>query len=340
MIAALDRLSGRGIDIKLARTPREAADHLHPEEQVLVFANAVVMLDAQLRPLVESNRAAVMILPEAWGRDRFERIDAVDNWAGVAVFPAPMIRETAAMLGDWAFSPTLIRRGIQQGVDRLPLRLTQEKEADEISPILREDLVGTARVLAQTADVSPDGLVEKHAMMPGLRRLAAWVALKPVSAAMLAFASLFLFLSSLGAGLAGFSASAFLLMLPANGLALLTLIVGQSGMPEPKPLTSILNARTLWLSLLLVCIGGRAVWASSGAETLFALCLWLAIQFLLLFHTRLRGAFWPEWRPGASGLALILGLSFGLGWPITGLAVCLAFAIAVQISVQRHSIGR
>lgn len=135
MMSALDRLRARGVDIKLARSPQEAADYFHPEEKVLVFANALVLPDTELEQLVARDRAAALTLPEPWGRDRFERIDAVDNWAGVVTLGAPMIRETASMLGEWAFAPTLIRRAIQQGVERLPLPLTREEEADELSPL-------------------------------------------------------------------------------------------------------------------------------------------------------------------------------------------------------------
>jgi hypothetical protein len=41
MVSALDRLKARGLDIALARSPREAADKLHPDENVLVYANVV-----------------------------------------------------------------------------------------------------------------------------------------------------------------------------------------------------------------------------------------------------------------------------------------------------------
>ncbi len=337
MMSALDRLRSRGVDIKLARSPGEATDHLHPDEQVMLFANAIVMQDHPLAALAQSDRPTALILPEIWGRDRFERIDAVDNWAGAALLPAAMIRETAAMLGDWAFGPTLIRRAVQQGVARVPLDLASESEADEIAPLVRDDLVGTARVLARTAEVSADGVVERRAILPWLRGVAAWIALKPVSAMLLALLALSVLLMALGAGVAGYAGAAFLLLVPANVLALLTRLVGQSGMPEPRLLTPLLAGRALWLPVLLAVVAGQE-YGAGGRVDVVLLCLWLATQMAFLVHARARGGVWPEWRPGVTGVAILLGAGFVAGWPVIGLGASLFVSLAVQASLQ-HRLG-
>ncbi len=342
MMSALDRLRARGVDIKLARSPQEAADYFHPEEKVLVFANALVLPDTELEQLVARDRAAALTLPEPWGRDRFERIDAVDNWAGVVTLGAPMIRETASMLGEWAFAPTLIRRAIQQGVERLPLPLTREEEADELSPLIRDDLVGTARGLARAADVVAEGVVERRAILPALRPLASWIALKPVSATALALGAVVLLLGAIGLGVTGYASISLITLFPAYSLAVLTLLVGQSGMPAPKPLDQFLANRPLWLPLIVLVLSGHQFWADGRGNILptILLGLWFTVQSLLLFHARLRSAAWPDWRPGDAGVAPLLALAFATGVPQIGLACAIAVTLILQISVQNRALWR
>ena len=342
MIPALDRLRARGVDIKLARSPQEAADYFHPEEKVLVFANAVVVPDTELEQLVAREGPAALTLPEAWGRDRFERIDAVDNWAGVVTLGAPMIRDTASMLGEWAFAPTLIRRAIQHGVERRPLPLTREEEADELSPLMRDDLVGTARSLARAAEVVAEGALERRVILPALRPLASWIALKPVSATALSLGATMFLLGAVGLGVAGYASISLITLLPAYILAVLTLLVGKSGMPAPKPLDQFLANRPLWLPLIVLVVIGHMFWADGRGNVLptIVLGLWFTVQSLLLFHARLRSAAWPEWRPGDAAIAPILALAFALGAPQIGLAVAIALTLILQISVQNRALWR
>lgn len=338
MVTALDRLKARGIDISLARSPREAADKLHPEENVLVYANVVFVQDAALAQLVSAAAPTVLTLPEPWGRDRFERIDATDNWAGVATVPASLIRETVAMLGDWAFGPTLIRRAVQQGVARTPLSLRNEAETDEIAPLVQEDLSGTARAIARHAGVAADGVFERHVLMPVLRPFAAWISLKPVSSTMVAVLTLALLAGALGCALAAQPLPAFGLLVLAGGTTLLTRLLGQTGVPEPKRLAQLIDWRCLILPGVLIAIaaygfgGWRGQWASA------VLALWLAVQSLITVHAVRRGATLPLWRAGATGEALILLVSFTAGWPMVGLALALVHALAVQVTIQHKSV--
>ena len=339
MVTALDRLKARGIDIGLARSPREAADRLHPDENVLVYANVVFVQDTELARLTSANAPTVLTLPEPWGRDRFERIDATDNWAGVAQLPASLIRETVAMLGDWAFAPTLIRRAVQQGVARAPLVLRNEAETDEIAPLVQDDLAGTARAIARHAGVAADGVVERHALMPLLRPFAAWVSLKPVSSAMVAALTLLLFAGALASALWDQPLAAFGLMILGGILTLLTRLLGQTGVPEPKGMARLIDWRCLVLPAILTATAmyGFAGWKGQWAEAVLA--LWIAVQTLLTVHAVRRGGVLPAWRAGATGEALVLLAAFASGWPIIGLVLVLLHALALQIFVQHKGLS-
>jgi hypothetical protein len=339
MVAALDRLKARGLDIALARSPREAADKLHPDENVLVYANVVFVQDDALALLVEANAPTMLTLPEPWGRDRFERIDATDNWAGVATLPASLIRETVAMLGEWAFAPTLIRRAVQQGVTRTPLALRNEAETDEIAPIVQDDLSGTARAIARHADVVADGALERLAFMPVLRRFAAWVSLKPVSSTMMAALALLLMAATVGVAVVNQPIPAFALLIAASATTLLTKLLGQTGVPEPKAMTRLLDWRCLVLPAVLMSAAahGFAGWKGQWATAIFA--LWLAVQMLITIHAARRGASLPLWRAGATGEALVLLVAYVAGWPMIGLGLLLLHAVITQVWVQQKSLN-
>lgn len=336
MLTALDRLKSRGVDIALARSPREAADFLHPDEDVLVLANAVVLADDTLNTIAEAGVGCVLTVPEAWGRDRFERIDATDNWTGVGLLPARMIRDTVAMLGEWAFAPTLLRRAIQQGVARSPLALRSEGETDEIAPIIRDDLVGTARAISRSAKVRLDGVVEQFGLAPVIRPLASWIALKPVSASLIAGLAI---LSGAGCIIAsgfGLAVASFLLLILAAAFGLLARLVGQTGIPEPRPLATLLNGRPLWLPMALLVTGAQILATRPSAMAVAILSVWLAIQMLLTIQVAAKGVDLPAWRPGNAGIALGLAFAFGLGWPVIGLTAALVVTLAVQIWAQRR----
>ncbi len=337
LVHALDRLKTRGLTISLARSPGEAADHLHPDENVLVFSGAAILRDEDLTTLIYRAVPTLLTIPEPWARDRFERIDAVDNWAGVAILPASQIRHTVAMLGEWSFAPTLIRRAIQQGVSREPLALVAEGEVHGIAPRAALDLKGTAATLASTVVIRPHGVVERLAILPGLRRFSGWLALKPISATLIA-------LMSILAGLGAFAAAGFdlvplsmALLIVSATLALLTNVIGQIGHAAPPFVTKILGSRAAWLPFLLLFLSGRSAFASSANWVASLLMTWLAIQMLLQVDARAKGAVMPNWRLGSTGEALLIGGSILAGWPSIGVLLCLAHRLVIQLWIQREA---
>lgn len=338
MVGAMDRMKARGLDVSLARSPREAADRLHPDEDVLVFSTAVFVQEAEFEQLAQGDGALLLTLPEAWGRDRFERIDGEDNWAGVARLPASLIRETVAMLGDWAFAPTLLRRAVQQGAARARLALKDEAETDDIAPLVQEDLSGTAKAIARNADVSAEGVVERFALMPPLRHLASWIALKPVSATMTAAAAIAGGFATLVAAAANIPLAAFALQVLTAAIALLTVLLGQTGIPEIKSLARFLRWRGLLMpvTVIIVAAHGFAGWRGDWPNAVLA--LWLGVQSLLLLHAQVHGAKLPDMRLGGVGQAVLLFAGFAAGWPVLGLGLCVAEAVVLQFRLQNKKI--
>lgn len=338
LMGALDRLKARGVDLALARTPREAADQLHPEEQVLLFNAALILPDEELSGVAALTQPTLFTLPEIWGRDRYERIDAQHNWAGIAVLPASLIRETVAMLGDWAFGPTLLRRAVQLGATRRAMTILSEADGDAMAPVLREDLAGAALAIIRTAEVQTDGVGEK-ALLPPLRQLASRLVLKPISASMIACLALLMGWGSLVSAGFGLMSLGMGLLILGYGLALLTHLVGQAGLAERAMLGRLLQGRALWLPLAVFVYALRLAVMPDAHMVHALLALWLAVQMLVLVHAHRNGAALPSWRIGDVGTALFIGIACLTPWPWVGFGLSLGLALVVQLAIQMRDRG-
>ena len=116
---AVDRLRRQGARIEIARSVADAIDRFHPEERILLVADGAIAAQAALDALAAETGAALLTLPDSQDHAMFERIDAAQRWAGFALLGKPALEATAAMLGDWDLSSTLLRRLVQGGAVRI-----------------------------------------------------------------------------------------------------------------------------------------------------------------------------------------------------------------------------
>ncbi len=119
--SAIDRLRHDGIAATLARDPAEAADHFHPDDNVLLVADGLVAATDCFDAMAVRNPSVILTVMDTPEHQRFERIDAGRRWAGLALTDARTLAETAAMLGDWDLQSTLMRRIVQAGASFLPI---------------------------------------------------------------------------------------------------------------------------------------------------------------------------------------------------------------------------
>jgi hypothetical protein len=174
--------------------------------------------------------------------------------------------------------------------------------------------------------------------MPVLRRFAAWVSLKPVSSTMMAALALALLAATVGLACVNQPIPAFALLIAASVTTLLTKLLGQTGVPEPKAMARLLDWRGLVLPVILISAAayGFTGWKGQWATAIFA--LWLAVQMLITIHAARRGARLPHWRAGATGEALVLLVAYAAGWPMIGLVLVLVHAVISQLWVQQKSL--
>ncbi len=145
LTAAIDRLRGDGLAIEVARSVTDAADRLHPDERLLIFAEGLLADQRLVDRLADASSPTLMIAADGPDTRMLERIDAAARWAGLALIDGARLRRTAAMLGEWDLIPTLVRQAVSDSARRLdvadgadlgapPLHamIGTEAEADEL----------------------------------------------------------------------------------------------------------------------------------------------------------------------------------------------------------------
>ncbi len=159
LTAAFDRLRRDGIPIEVARSAADAADHIHPDEKLLIIGDGCLAAEALIERLVAAPPPTVVTVPDHSERQRFERIDAVTRWGGLALIDGAQLRRTVVMLGEWDLLSTLLRRTLQDGTKRMdafppdspgpPELLLIADRADVLEGVDRR-LIGASRGRAAT----------------------------------------------------------------------------------------------------------------------------------------------------------------------------------------------
>ncbi|HET9460290.1 MAG TPA: NTP transferase domain-containing protein [Sphingomicrobium sp.] len=116
----LERLQQDGLPVVTVGDAAEAASRFEAGEMVLLVADGVAPTPDLLAGLAEEAEAVVVTVPDDAAHERFERIDALSRWSGVALVDSQVIGSTAAILGDWDLQSTLLRRSLQAGARTAP----------------------------------------------------------------------------------------------------------------------------------------------------------------------------------------------------------------------------
>lgn len=119
MNEAMDRLRAEGLPVVTVSDGNEAASRFEAGSLILVVADGLAPDFGLLTRLSEHAEPIVALVPDDDEHQSFERVDATNRWAGVALVDAHLLGSTAAMLGDWDLQSTLLRRAVQEGALRL-----------------------------------------------------------------------------------------------------------------------------------------------------------------------------------------------------------------------------
>jgi len=119
LLEAVARLRHDGIQTGMAQGIDQVADAVGEDETVLLIAEACLPEVGLLRAVCRARVPALAVLPDTTEHSQFERIDAEQRWAGVALLDGHRLAETAAMIGAWDPVSTLLRRAVQEGAGRI-----------------------------------------------------------------------------------------------------------------------------------------------------------------------------------------------------------------------------
>lgn len=326
LVAAFDRLRAEGIDIEIARTASEAADRIHPEEQLLVMGGGVVAGREIVAGLSQRTVPTLLTLRDRDGTGHYERIDGLDRWAGLALLSGKLLRDTAAMLGDWTLGPTLLRTALQAGVERMPA------DGGVLSLVANEqDAHDFAQALARGNGTHGAGFWQSQIVGPIVQRLlprllGPGVSLELVSAlpsAMMAAAML--------AGVLGWIPASFgLFLLSGFPLAAARVMADIAARPD-RVLRWTSEARSPMLLALLGFAGWTLNLPRLGWGPL-VLALWAGIALMLQPRSSAREA----WIADADLIALELLMCSLIGQPVLGLMIAVAHAVISQFWLVRH----
>lgn len=117
----LQRLERDGLPVITVSDGAEAASRFEAGELVLLLADGLAPPPDLLAAIADEEEPVIVTVPDDPAHARFERIDAVSRWSGVALVDGQAIGATAAMLGDWDLQSTLLRRSLQGGARTAPI---------------------------------------------------------------------------------------------------------------------------------------------------------------------------------------------------------------------------
>jgi hypothetical protein len=117
----LERLQQEGLPVVTVGDGTEAASRFEAGEMILLVADGLAPPPELLASLAEEQEPVIVTVPDDEAHQRFERIDAVSRWSGVAIVDSQTLGATAAMLGEWDLQSTLLRRALQGGARTAPL---------------------------------------------------------------------------------------------------------------------------------------------------------------------------------------------------------------------------
>ncbi len=328
LVAAFDRLRGDGVDIDIARNASDAADRIHPDEQLLVMASGVVTLRSVILDLVRTSKPTLLTVPDIPENAHFERIDGQDRWAGAALLSGKLLRETAAMLGDWTLGPTLLRCALQSGASRFAhdsrtaLSLVQNEAAAQ----------DASRAIAASAVVSNEGLFDRFVTSPIAGRLTPIALSRHVPVDLVAVLPLVITVTALTFAVMGWPASAFFTFLLSGIPARMARVMSDIA-ARPTPLLrwhGIL--RPIILCLLLIIVAVQA--ARTGLDwSPLILALWGSVTLFSL----------PKsdqpliWHADVHILSSEMLIACAFGYPTIGLALVVLHLVATQYALRQKA---
>lgn len=326
LVAAFDRLRADGIDIDIARDAREAADRIHPEEQLLVMAPGTVASREIVARLTASDKPTLLTLVDGPDTVQFERIDGVERWTGLALLNGDLLRQTAAMLGDWTLGPTLLRTALQRDARR------KRHEGGGLALVQNErDAQSIAEFFVSGSDSGGSGFWHGQVIKPAVSKLLPILLTRNVSLDVVVVLPVVLLALSMIVAAIGWTAASFGIFLLAAFPAAAGKVMTDIAV-RPDRLLRWADDAKLPVLLALLCFAGWAVDVAGAGWGAFVLALWAGIALILQPRTEER----EPWLANADLVAVELLMASLIGQTLFGLMIAVSHAVISQFYLVRR----
>lgn len=322
LVSALDRLRAQGLNVALARTAREAADLVHPDETILLFDAGCVPGAELLAGLAAGDGMRIVTFPLSGHSPDRELIDADHAWAGLARIEGRIVRKTAEILGDWALAPTLLRFAVQAGAGRTKLDEGPNCPLWSVKSTADAAWVTSALVGGQQERVSGLAGIALGPVSGLIAAQAARVGLPPFALELL---TAIILLAGVCTAISGWVLTA-LLLIPIGALAgLAASRLGRAALGQSKYFRHFYPALA-WVGRLALIATGYGASVSGWGWGSIVVSLWLVWELWQAGGPKKR------FDPDEISACVITALGLAAGSPVAGLALALAHGLIWRIS--------
>lgn len=338
LTAAIDRLKRDGVPVEVARSVADAADHIHPEERLLVIGDGVIADNETFARIAAAPPLTMLTLADSAATQHWERIDATRRWAGLALFNGALLRRTVEMLGDWDLQSTLLRRAVQAGAAGI------EGDAGGTDPLLfiiEDEPTGQVieRALAERVMLEPAGWPDALLFSPVARLLAPEALMRGVGGAWLRGGGLGMSALALVAAAFGWFFAAALLLLFGALVESIGRHADALGLRDGARAIAWVRARTALLAGALAIVPVRLI-VDGGGWGHGAVAAAVAGAMLALALQRLGSRAVPSrWIADGDALVILFALLALFGQAGAGLGAMALYAFASLIVALKAAIA-
>ena len=337
LLAAIDRLKRDGVPVEVARSVGHAADHIHPDERLLVIGDGVVADNDTLGRVAAAPVLSMLTLADSAASQHWERIDATRRWAGLALFNGALLRRTVEMLGDWDLQSTLLRRAVQAGAEGI------DGATGPVEPLLyiiEDEPTGQAieRALAERVMLQSTGWPDARLFAPVARLLAPEALMRGVGGGWLRGGALAISALALPFAFYGWFLAAALLLALGGLVDSIGRHADALGLRGRRRAAWWAPARLGLLAAALAIVPVRLIADGGGWGHGLVAAVVAGALVALDLHRRGALGLLPRWIADADALVLLF-VPFALfGQPAAGLAAMALYAFVSLIGAQVRTV--
>lgn len=116
--AAIARAELNGMHIDIVKSPRQCAELIDAQQDVLLLGDGIFADPSLLRELTGYGRPFIAVVDDSPEMAAHERIDINHLWAGIARIPGAIARRIGELPDDWNVESALLRYAAQAGLAR------------------------------------------------------------------------------------------------------------------------------------------------------------------------------------------------------------------------------